>query len=220
MRDRTAPETTMRLVPGILGQSLGILALSAVLALAVNAARPDGLPLVQAAQSAAQSAVQLSQSGGEIALKDAALLFLSGRAVFLDARSQYEFEQGHIQGALNLPPREFASQFQGLKPRLVGTEAVIAYCDGEGCQLSQALAEHLRGAGLKNVYVLKNGWSLWQAEKLPVAKGPAGQKAQKIQVAPKAQKGQPSQSGQSSQSGKTLSLKAPGQDALCTDCAN
>ncbi len=216
----------MRLVPRILGQSLGILALSAVLALAVNAARPDGLPLVQAAQSAAQSAVQLSQSGGEIALKDAALLFLSGRAVFLDARSQYEFEQGHIQGALNLPPREFASQFQGLKPRLAGTEAVIAYCDGEGCQLSQALAEHLRGAGLKNVYVLKNGWSLWQAEKLPVAKGPAGQtdqkavtsqKTQKIQVAPKAQKGQPSQSGQS---GKTLSLKAPGQDALCTDCAN
>lgn len=215
----------MRLVPRILGQSLGILALSAVLALAVNAVRPDGLPLVQAAQSA----VQLSQSGGEIALKDAALLFLSSRAVFLDARSQYEFEQGHIQGALNLPPREFASQFQDLKPRLVGTEAVIAYCDGEGCQLSQVLAEHLRGAGLKNVYVLKNGWSLWQAEKLPVAKGPAGQKAvtsqktQKIQVAPKVQKGQPSQpsqSGQSGQSGKTLSLKAPGQDALCTDCAN
>ena len=91
--------------------------------------------------------------------------------MFLDARSQFEYEQGHIQGALSLPPREFASQFQDIKPRLMSKEVIITYCDGERCPLSHALAEHLRGAGMKNVRVLKNGWTLWTTEKLPVEKG-------------------------------------------------
>lgn len=182
----------MRLVSRILGQSLGLLALSAALAFGVNALRPDGLPLVPAVQ-AAQSAVQLAPAGGEIALKDAALLFLSGRAVFLDARTGYEFQQGHIQGAINLPPREFASQFQDIKPRLAGKEAVITYCDGERCPLSHALAEHLRGAGVRNVYELKNGWTLWQAEKLPTAKGAARPQGMS---------------------------KVPGPEGQCKDCGN
>jgi rhodanese-related sulfurtransferase len=207
----------MRLVPKILCQSLGILALSAVLAFAVNAMRPDGLPLAQAAKAtpvAAPSAVQLSPSGGEIALKDAAMLFLSSRAVFLDARSQYEFEQGHIQGALSLPPRNFASDFQDIKPLLAGKDAVITYCDGEACTLSHSLAKHLRDAGVKNVLVLKNGWSLWAAEKLPVAKGSA--------VAPKAAAPKASAPKMSPAPlvGKPGASKDKGQDKLCTDCAN
>ncbi len=205
----------LRILPRILVQSFSILALSAVLAFGVNALRPDGLPLVQAAPSA----VQLPQNGGEIGIKDAALLFVSGRAVFLDARSQYEFEQGHIQGALSLPPRDFAARFPGLKPRLTGKEAVIAYCDGELCQLSIALAEQLRAAGITNVFVLKNGWTLWNAEKLPVAKGPAGQTSQTSQTS------QMSQMSPAGQKGKSSGLKAlkPDllkQDGLCTDCAN
>jgi rhodanese-related sulfurtransferase len=91
----------------------------------------------------------------------------------LDARSGYEYQLGHVQGAISLPPREFAAQYQDIKPKLAGKEAVITYCDGELCPLSQALAKHLRDAGVKNVYVLKNGWTLWQAEKLPVTKGTA-----------------------------------------------
>lgn len=154
-----------------IGQSLGILALSAALAFGVNALRPDGLPLASAAP---KSAVQLDSAAGEIPIKDAAMLFITKRAVFLDARSQLEYEMGHIQGAISLPPREFAAQFQDIKPQLQGKEAVITYCDGERCPLSISLAKHLRDAGVKNVYVLKNGWSLWQAEKLPIEKGGKG----------------------------------------------
>lgn len=148
-------------------QASVIVAFATALSLGVNALRPDGLPIV----AANTSAVQLDRSSEEISVKDAALLFASGRAVFLDARSQFEFEQGHIKGAVNLPPREFASQFQDIKPRLMGKEVIITYCDGERCPLSHALAEHLRGAGLKNVRVLKNGWTLWSTEKLPVEQG-------------------------------------------------
>ena len=176
----------MRLVSKILVQSVAILALSAVFALAANTARKDGLP---ASPQPQKSAVQLE--GQEIAIKDAAMLFITGRAVFLDARSGFEYAQGHIQGAISLPPREFASNYQDIKPLLQGKEAIITYCDGERCPLSIALAEHLRGAGLKNVFVLKNGWSLWQAEKLPISKG----------------SGAP-----------TSRLKPVSQEAACTNC--
>lgn len=182
----------MRPVLRVIGQSLALAALSGILAFGVNALRPDGLPLAPAAL-AAQNAAKMDQGGGEIAIKDAALLFLSGRAVFLDARTAYEYQLGHIKGALSLPPREFASQYQDLKPQITAKEAIITYCDGENCPLSHALAKHLREAGLKNVYVLKNGWTLWQAEKLPTAKG-----------APRLQ-------GMS---------KTPGPEGQCKDCGD
>ncbi|MBU1041212.1 MAG: rhodanese [Proteobacteria bacterium] len=227
----------MRLVPRILGQSLGLLALSALFAFGVNAARPDGLPLAQAAAKPAPSAVQLTEASGEIALKDAAMLFLSGRAVFLDARSDFEYQLGHIQGAINLPVRNFASEFQDIKPRLAGKDAVIAYCDGAGCPLSHALAKHLREAGVKNVYVLKNGWSLWQAEKLPVAKGVDGAPsspttpgaaapATKAQLAPERTASSPLSKAKAPRLSKAPQMstatpaKANGQDKLCTDCTN
>ena len=140
----------MRLVSKIFAQSLGLLVLSAALAYGANAVRQDSLPATPAKPV---SAVQLA--GAEISIKDAALLFITGRAVFLDARSQYEFEQGHIQGAISLPPREFAAQFQDLKSRLVSKEAVITYCDGDRCPLSQALAEHLQRARPHNRVIIQ-----------------------------------------------------------------
>jgi rhodanese-related sulfurtransferase len=154
----------MRLVRVILIQSAGILALSVLLALGTNALRPDGLPLVHARAGA----VQLDQNIREIPLKDAAMLFLGGRAVFLDARSPLEHMQGRIRGSLSLPPAEFPSLFERIRPRLAGAEAIIAYCDGERCPLAHELAELLRAAGFKNVWVLKNGWTLWNSERLPV----------------------------------------------------
>ncbi len=148
-------------------QALCILALSAVLGLGINCIRPDGIPLVHATASA----VQLDANDGEIAIKDAAMLFLSHRAVFLDARSQMEFEDGHIQGALAAPVEDFDDVYEEIAPKLKTAEMIITYCDGERCPLSHELAKRLKTRGFDNVYVLKNGWKLWQDEKLPVETG-------------------------------------------------
>lgn len=69
---------------------------------------------------------------------------------------------------MSLPPREFASQFQGLKPAREKAEVVATHCDGEKCPLGKNLARHPRDAGLKNVLVLRNGWTTWTTEGLPV----------------------------------------------------
>jgi 3-mercaptopyruvate sulfurtransferase SseA len=44
---------------------------------------------------------------------------------------------------------------------------VVVYCDGEKCELSHEVQARLRGLGYKNVRVLINGWTLWQAAGLP-----------------------------------------------------
>jgi len=148
-------------------QSGCILVLAVLCGLGVNLVRPDGLPMVQAQGSA----VTLPSDETDIAIKDALLLFASRRALFLDARSGFEFADGHIQGAVNIPVDDFERIFPGIEKDLAGKDAVITYCDGERCPLSGELAEKLTSRGVKNVYVLKNGWSVWNNERLPVEKG-------------------------------------------------
>jgi rhodanese-related sulfurtransferase len=150
-------------------RALGIVTLSAALALGVNAMRPGGLPLLEAAQ---QSVVAEAVSGGEISIQDAALLLLSNRAVFLDARSVGEYVAGHIKGALSVPVEDYEGAKGQIKAAAAGKEAVITYCDGMFCPLGQELADLLRTDGIENVRVLKNGWELWTHENLPVSTGP------------------------------------------------
>ena len=172
-------------------RTMVIAAISVGLALAFNATRQDSLPLVQSRSSApatgvpqqaanqtaavpsdnaSVSPVPDSVQSGEISLHDAALRHASGEAVFLDAREAEDFEIGHIQGALSLSAFAFAQEFPALKEKLEG-KTVITYCDGEHCKLSQDLADQLTAHGIRNVYVLKNGWSLWRQEGLPTATG-------------------------------------------------
>jgi rhodanese-related sulfurtransferase len=154
----------------MLVQSGMILLLALTAGLVFNTLRADGLSLLGAGQSALDPDVP----PGEISLKDATLLYASGRALFLDARSQWEYEAGHIQGALLLPPSDFEYSFPGLRERLKEVETLITYCDGERCPLSRELTEKLQAEGFDNVYVLKNGWALWRNEKLPTAPSDLG----------------------------------------------
>jgi rhodanese-related sulfurtransferase len=148
-------------------QSGYILVLAVLCGLGANLVRPDGLPMVQAQGSA----ITLPSESGEIAIKDALLLFASRRALFLDARSGFEFADGHIQGAVNIPVDDFELVFPRLADRFEKVDAVITYCDGERCPLSTDLARLLLDRGVKNVFVLKNGWTVWNNERLPVEKG-------------------------------------------------
>jgi rhodanese-related sulfurtransferase len=143
-----------------------IIGISVGLALAFNATRSDRLPLIPDPEIAAQVAVQR----GEIPLADAITLFHSGQAVFVDAREAGEYAQGHIEGALALDPMSFGQNFPAVRERLEGM-TIITYCDGEFCELSHELAEQLKSMGLQDVRVLKNGWSLWRDQGLPIATG-------------------------------------------------
>lgn len=140
--------------------------LASVIALSVNQLRPGRLLLV--ADWGPESMLKLDSGDSlMVSLDEAEALFFAQTAVFLDARSQDLFAEGHIQGAYNLPWNDFEQHFDAIMAGIPWETPIITYCDGESCGLSKELAMALLGKGYTNVRVLVNGWTVWQEKNLP-----------------------------------------------------
>lgn len=144
-----------------------ILLLASLVAVAINHVRPGGIPLVEDWSPEAQLKMDSGDSLA-IGLDEAEGFFLARSALFLDARSQDLFAEGHIQGAFSLPWDEFEQRFAPVLATISQETLLITYCDGESCGLSRDLAIALLEKGYTNVRVLVNGWTLWQERGLPI----------------------------------------------------
>ncbi len=150
-----------------LWQVPALLALALFLAVSTNHWRADGIPLIGDWSTEAR----FSDTSGDsmiIPLERARQLFKEEAAVFVDARPASQYEDDHIQGALNIPWQEADSYFMDALGRLESAQAIITYCDGESCDLSHELALFLKEMGFDNVHVLVNGWTVWKEAGLPV----------------------------------------------------
>ena len=98
--------------------------------------------------------------------------FDRGDAVFIDVRSAFAYEAGHIPGALHLTSHASAARLREVLASYLADSRVITYCSGGGCQSSSALAKRLVEESVRDeVYVLTGGWPAWQAAGFPVAVG-------------------------------------------------
>jgi rhodanese-related sulfurtransferase len=104
----------------------------------------------------------------DIVLHDARAHFENGSALFADARSLAAYRSGHIRGAMHLDPNEFDRWSGGFFSQIPPDRVIITYCEGARCTLSMELAEKLTWMGYEQVYVFKDGWGLWQKNKLPM----------------------------------------------------
>lgn len=68
--------------------------------------------------------------------------------IFVDVREPQEFERGHVEGAINLPPSELMSGASALKDIAKDTEIVL-YCIS-GAR-SNASMSYLRQLGFNNL---------------------------------------------------------------------
>jgi rhodanese-related sulfurtransferase len=143
-------------------QGAVLVILATALALAVNAVRPDGLPLQH---RPAEPKVHKGRVS-DIALPDALGLFHKRGALFLDARDSHMFSQGHIPGALNVPPDKGADFVVGLKES--PDKLIITYCSDQECGLAEKLASVLNQAGLTNIRIMREGWMAWSGSGYPV----------------------------------------------------
>jgi rhodanese-related sulfurtransferase len=177
-RDGSASTPERRLLPAESKPGWGraarqipaLVILSTVAALAVNAMRPDRLPLVGDWSVEAR----ITTTAGErmdISLAEAQKLFSSTSGVFIDARPEEEYSRGHIQGARSLPWNEVDLKFMDVTRDIELETPIVTYCDGETCELSHNLALFLRDAGFVNTRVLVNGWKLWQQAGMPAGSG-------------------------------------------------
>lgn len=153
-----------------IGQGIFLVCLSAILAVGFNAIRPGGLAWTSVWSPASLAAAQ-RQGLEEIALDEAWTLYQTRKAQFLDARDPVSFYEGHIKGALSIPPEEAEAHLQAVVDQAKSGRVIIAYCDGVDCPLSTELARSLQKDGVASVKVLVDGWSRWRKAGYPIAKG-------------------------------------------------
>jgi len=108
-----------------------------------------------------------------ITMREAYILHKAG-ATFLDARHDYEFEAGHIAGAIFMPSTRLSSG-EGIEDASMidPTRPVVIYCTGGECDASENTAVLLDALELGfDLRIMGKGYDDWAAVGLPVEGAP------------------------------------------------
>ena len=124
--------------------------------------KPAKSPLVSSAQQTPGTFQRISQA-------DAYKLYRENKAVFIDVRSNTQYQLQHIKGSLSIPGSQIVKRFGEAAAH---NKIVITYCACSAEQSSGAAATNLVNHGVKNVWALKGGLNDWKANRYPIAAGP------------------------------------------------
>lgn len=158
-------------------EALSIILLGVVLGLVYNGVSGSGIDLVRKERQLAwssdttrQAAAQESPRPFLIAVDEAYKIFQEGNALFVDARHDDEYKEGHIKGAISLPLKKLEAN-PGLLQSIAKDKLIVTYCGGVECELSIDLGEKLASMGFTNVKIFFSGWLDWQHRNLPIETG-------------------------------------------------
>jgi len=89
---------------------------------------------------------------------------INGSELLIDARLKQDYEQGHIDGAINVPVNSSPEEIKRVISPFPETKRIIIYCQSAKCGFAKDIAQKLIGQGYKNVSLFQEGWELWQQE--------------------------------------------------------
>ena len=128
-----------------------------------------------ALHSLAVDDVQKPENGVHVIdLAMAKRLFDKKAAVFVDARSSWPYQLGHVPGALNVPPSAIPESFDTELADLSKDTVLVVYCSGATCNLGSKLAQKLaEEMDFTRIYVFASGFPQWEEAGYPVeSEGP------------------------------------------------
>ena len=108
-----------------------------------------------------------SQGIIEISLEIAKDLF-DKNILFIDARAEEYFLEGHIPGAICND--DFDQLINDIDNRIINNDFFVVYCSDDDCGSSEELAYQLSDQGYLNIYLFKGGWKQWTENSLPSSK--------------------------------------------------
>lgn len=95
-------------------------------------------------------------------------IFDAGNTLFVDARPEYYFRDGHIKGAYSMPTGAFDRRIMSFMENFRTDLPLLIYCSGRECNDSHGLANLLMEFGYTNVRIFIDGYPGWQAEGYPI----------------------------------------------------
>ena len=142
-----------------------------MLGTAANFLSPRRIPWVQ--DWAHHVEARAYQAGLTLAnTEEAWELFQKGRHLFLDARSEKDYQLGHIPGAMSLPQAAYEQYLVGFQGFLTPEQPIVVYCSGLECDESLLLAVELKRMGMTNIVLYAGGFEKWRAAGYPVEMSP------------------------------------------------
>jgi rhodanese-related sulfurtransferase len=158
-----------------LKQSLAVLGVASVLAVLVNAFRPDRLPwVIRPAESTNPGENPDLAKEVSISLEEVRKYLADGSATFVDARNPEEFVKGHLALAVNIPAAGKESYMNRALEMVPREGPVVIYCEGGECESSNIIFEFLFRLGFRkeNLWIFKPGWErLRSLDDVPITKG-------------------------------------------------
>ncbi len=92
------------------------------------------------------------------------LMQQENKPLIIDVRSQYEFKQAHIPGAVHIP--FWQSFFHNTLDKVAKDQEIVLYCQhGPRAHLAEFM---LKLSGYQNIQSLEGHFSAWQQQQLPV----------------------------------------------------
>jgi rhodanese-related sulfurtransferase len=87
-----------------------------------------------------------------------------GDVLWIDARVQEQFDEGHIPGALLLNEQKFEQQLVTYLDVLqTNSKPIVVYCNAAKCEASRNVLERMKQVlPIENAFVLKGGWKAWR----------------------------------------------------------
>ncbi len=146
-----------------------LMALSVALAALANVLRPSSSRIAWVEDWSKYIEARALEAGIPLAnVEQTARLLDEARHVFFDARPSYDYEEGHLPGAISVPFEEVEDVFGEVQMRLTREQPILAYCSGAQCDESFLLIQFLREQGFTNVVLFLEGFDAWQKAGRPV----------------------------------------------------
>ena len=101
----------------------------------------------------------------EISIEIAKDLF-DQNILFVDARSEEYYVEGHIPKALCNDNLDFL--ITKMEEYISIDNGFVVYCSDDDCGSSEELAYSLQEQGFSNIYLFKGGWKQWVDNNLPI----------------------------------------------------
>ncbi|MCK9378196.1 MAG: rhodanese-like domain-containing protein [Syntrophobacterales bacterium] len=89
------------------------------------------------------------------------------QVLFVDARKAEEYQELHVQGAMNVPPETWGELASAELMKMDKSRQLVVYCSQESCDDALKLAKKLRAAGFTRVMAFTGGFRAWDEAGYP-----------------------------------------------------
>ena len=140
--------------------------ISIFLSFSSNLVRKDSIPLLAKKLEITEDIDLDSYESTLLAISlDKAKDFFENGVLFIDARDEVYYNDGHIKNAMkNVFLMELIFNIEEKQTK---EDPIVVYCGDPGCGDSENLAYDLQNEGFKKLFVLKGGWLEWSAANYP-----------------------------------------------------